>query len=306
MTYRVDTPQTPQDWQDYYQLRYQVLRAPWGQPPGSERDELEADSAHRLVRDQHGAVVAVGRLHRLSDGWAQVRYMAVAESARGQGLGAMVLNALEQQAVSWQCAGITLNAREHAIGFYSRLGYQTGCQLEPLFGIAHQQMTRALKLNGDAALWLQWCAELQKTWHQTIPLSAFMQLQIEQFDGTQLRCQAPLAPNKNLHQTMFAGSIYSLLTLTGWGLVWLQLKALGLSGDIVLADAQINYLRPVQGQGRAVASLQRCQGSLQALLQRKKVRQQVTIELRDGELLLAELQARFAVLPEKVTDQETV
>jgi len=301
MSYQVSTPQSPQDWQDYYQLRYQVLRAPWGQPPGSERDELEADSAHRFVRAQDGSVLAVGRLHRLQDGWAQVRYMAVAENARGHGLGALLLQGLEQQAVAWKCAGITLNAREQAIGFYRHLGYQPGRQLEPLFGIAHQQMTKSLQLAGDASAWLQWCAELQKTWHQTIPLSAFMQLQIEQFDGTALRCQAPLAPNKNLHQTMFAGSIYSLLTLTGWGLVWLQLKADGLSGDIVLADAQIRYLRPVNGQGRAVASLQRCQGSLQALLQRKKVRQQLTIELRDGELLLAELQARFVVLPDKET-----
>jgi len=297
MAYQAQAPQTPGQWQAYFALRYQVLRAPWGQPPGSEQDELEADSAHRFIVDSDGKVLAVGRLHRLADGWGQVRYMAVAEQARGQGLGAVILRALEQQAVAWGCAGITLNAREQAIGFYKHLGYQNGRPLEPLFGIAHQQMTKVLRLQGDARVWLQWCAELQKTWHQTIPLSAFMQLQIEQFDGTQLVCHAPLAPNKNLHQTMFAGSIYSLLTLTGWGLVWLQLKSLGLAGDIVLSDAEIRYFRPVQRQGKASASLQSAQGDLTALSQRKKVKQQLTIDLCDGDLLLASLSARFAVLP---------
>lgn len=293
------SPQTPQDWQDYYELRYQVLRLPLGQPRGSERDELEADSAHRLVRSGDGTVVAVGRLHRLADGWAQVRYMAVADSARGQGLGAVVLKALEQQALSWGCLGITLNAREQAVGFYQHLGYQQGHALPPLYGIAHQQMTKQLRLSGEPRLWLDWCADLQKTWHQTIPLSAFMQLQIDQFDGCSLRCSAPLAPNKNLHQTMFAGSIYSLLTLTGWGLLWLQLRAQQLSGDIVLADAQMKYYLPVKGPAQALASLTEARGSLAPLRQQKKIRQQLTVQLWHGDQLLAELQARFAVLPVK-------
>jgi len=297
MRLQAQSPLSTEDWRDYYELRYQVLRAPLGQPPGSERDALEADSAHRLVRGSDGTVLAVGRLHRLADGWCQVRYMAVAEKARGQGLGAVVLQALEQQALTWGCVGITLNAREQAVGFYQHLGYQSGRELEPLYGVPHQQMTKQLRLGGDAHLWLQWCSELQKTWHQTIPLSAFMQLQIDQFDGASLCCSAPLAPNKNLHQTMFAGSIYSLLTLTGWGLVWLQLRDAGLAGDIVLADAQMKYQLPVKGPAQAIATLQQTQGSLAALAERKKVRQKLTIQLRNGDQLLAELQARFAVLP---------
>ena len=299
MKYQVITPSSDQQWQAYYQLRYQVLRQPWGQPPGSERDDLEAESAHRMIVDADGAALAVGRLHLLPDGWCQVRYMAVAESARGQGLGALVLRALELQGVAWGCRRLTLNAREHALGFYQKLGYQAGAVLEPLYGIAHQQMTKRLQLDGSAEQWSQWCGCLQQTWHQTIPLSAFMQLSIEQFDGHLLACRAPLTPNKNLHHTMFAGSIYSLLTLTGWGLVWLQLQALGVHGDIVLADAEIRYLAPVRQDARAEVLMSEACGNLTALQQGRKVRQLLTVRLMHANQVLAEFKGRFAVLPVK-------
>jgi thioesterase domain-containing protein len=87
--------------------------------------------------------------------------------------------------------------------------------------------------------------ELQQTWQQTIPLSEFMQIVPLSFDGEALMVTAPITPNINLHKTMFAGSIYTLMTLTGWGMVWLQQKRIGIEMDIVLADAKIKYHAPV-------------------------------------------------------------
>ena len=84
MTWQLSAPQSEAQWQAYYNLRYQVLRAPWGQAPGSERDELEAGSFHQMVTSADGEVLAVGRLHRLDDGRAQVRYMAVSPSSSRQ------------------------------------------------------------------------------------------------------------------------------------------------------------------------------------------------------------------------------
>lgn len=294
MKWQLSSPTTDAQWLAYYNLRYQVLRAPWGQPVGSERDELEAESCHQMVVAETGEVVAVGRLHRLADGRGQVRYMAVAPSAQGQGLGALVLKALELQALNWGLSGIVLNARDNAVGFYRRLGYQLGDELPPLFGIAHYQMFRYLQLPHVQAEWPQ---ALQAIWWQTIPLSAFMQLSIDSFDGATLCCKAPLAPNKNLHETMFAGAIYSLLTLTGWGMVWLQLKSFGLSGDIVLADASIRYFAPVHQDARAVVRLIDCRGDLSALAQQRRVRQQVMIQLQHEDKILAELVGRFSVHP---------
>jgi thioesterase domain-containing protein len=88
-------------------------------------------------------------------------------------------------------------------------------------------------------------SQLERTWHSTIPVSEFMQITPVSFINNKLLVTAPLGPNLNLHQTMFAGSIYTLMTLTGWGMVWLQLKLAGIDGDIVLADAKIKYHAPV-------------------------------------------------------------
>ena len=106
-----------------------------------------------------------------------------------------------------------------------------------------------------------------------------------------------VAPNKNLHQSMFAGAIYSLLTLTGWGMVWLQLQANNLDGDIVLANANVRYLAPVRADAAARVELLNCRGSLDALATGKRVRQQVLVQLWFEDQLLAEFDGRFAVLP---------
>lgn len=86
---------------------------------------------------------------------------------------------------------------------------------------------------------------LNGLWHQTIPIAAQMGIHAVSFDGTTLMTRADLNANRNLHGTMFAGSIYSHATLTGWGRVWLALQEQGLSGEIVLAEGQIRYRKPV-------------------------------------------------------------
>ncbi|GGP43718.1 thioesterase domain-containing protein [Shewanella saliphila] len=91
-------------------------------------------------------------------------------------------------------------------------------------------------------------SQLQNTWHSTIPLSQFMQVKPLSFSGTELQVTAPLAPNINLHNTMFAGSIYTLMTLTGWGMLWLQQQRLTLQGDIVIADASVKYIKPITAE----------------------------------------------------------
>jgi N-acetylglutamate synthase-like GNAT family acetyltransferase len=45
--------------------------------------------------DAAGKALACGRLHRSAPSEAQIRYMAVAENARGRGYGSRTLDALE-------------------------------------------------------------------------------------------------------------------------------------------------------------------------------------------------------------------
>lgn len=78
-----------------------------------------------------------------------------------------------------------------------------------------------------------------------IPLTGAMQITVLEFAGDSLTLGAPLAPNVNDKGCAFGGSLASLLTLTGWGLIALKLKALGHDCDIYVQDSTIRYLAPV-------------------------------------------------------------
>lgn len=81
----------------------------------------------------------------------------------------------------------------------------------------------------------------------------------------------PETGNQNPHHTLFDGSLFSLATLTGWGLIWLLLlRERQLGGTIILADAHIRYTKPVIGQPGAVADLGSLSGDLDWLAQRRK------------------------------------
>lgn len=304
MNWQLSAPHTEAQWLAYYQLRWQVLRAPWDQPKGSEQDELEAASFHRMVCTEDGEIVAVGRLHKVDENTAQVRYMAVSDQWQGHGLGAMVLQQLEQVALEQGMQRIILNARDTASGFYQKAGYQ---YLEPanaLFGIAHHRYVKTLAFSASVKELQQWVPELQQTFWQKIPLSSYMQLKVQHVDRQKICCAAPLEPNINLHQTMFAGSIYTLGTLTGWGMVWLLLNDQQLDGDIVLADAHIRYLKPVTGRAEGRCWRHQCQPNFSALAQDRKAKLDITVGIFCDDIQVAVFEGRFAVLPKKHTRGE--
>jgi ribosomal protein S18 acetylase RimI-like enzyme len=136
---------TESDWDAYFDLRWRVLREPWGQPRGSERGESDSSSYHLMFRGPDGAAVAVGRLHLNTPEEAQVRYMAVDPLWRCRGLGGRILEGLETHALLQAVVEIVLNAREEAIAFYVRHGYRVERTGETLFGsVRHAQMRKRL------------------------------------------------------------------------------------------------------------------------------------------------------------------
>lgn len=129
----------------YYDLRWRILRKPWGQPRGTERDELEEDSIHRVVMDAVGTPLACARLHLNSPEEAQLRYMAVEQDVRRSGIGRMLLQAMEEVASSAGAERLVLQAREGALPFYQACGYSILQETFVLYGtIRHFLMEKRL------------------------------------------------------------------------------------------------------------------------------------------------------------------
>lgn len=141
----IGVPRTAREFAEYYDLRWRVLRAPWQQPRGSERDDDESSAHHVTARTRDGRLVAVGRIHFTSADEARIRYMATAPDWRGCGAGRAIAERLEQIAVKRGAARIVLDARSAAIGFYLRLGYEAVGPGPTLFGaIEHSRMRKRL------------------------------------------------------------------------------------------------------------------------------------------------------------------
>ncbi len=115
-------PKSPSEWDAYFDLRWRILRQPWSQPRGSERDSEDNSAFHLLLMDAAGKDLACGRLHLPAPGEAQIRYMAVEEQARGCGYGSRILGALEAEARGRGARRIVLNARDNVTEFYTRHG----------------------------------------------------------------------------------------------------------------------------------------------------------------------------------------
>ena len=140
----IRSPLSQEDFDKYYLLRYQVLRAPWGKEKGSEKDQFEDDSIHRIALLKN-KVIAVGRLHLINISVAQIRYMAVNKEYEGRGLGSRLLVALEDVAREKNIKTIILDARETAVSFYEKHSYQLQKKSHLLFNeIQHYKMQKKL------------------------------------------------------------------------------------------------------------------------------------------------------------------
>ncbi|WP_105213485.1 bifunctional GNAT family N-acetyltransferase/hotdog fold thioesterase [Pseudoalteromonas sp. T1lg22] len=295
--FQVTTPQSSDDWQAYYQLRWQVLRAPWDQPRGSEQDDLEQESEHRFIKNKEGEVLAVARLHFNNGQQAQVRYMAVAEEHRGQHLGSRLLHELEKIAWTQNADELVLFARERALEFYKRHGYELKEKAHLAYGDV--QHWRMVKQRPSEPGWFRhpdWTQVLQNTWRESIPISDKMGIKVESYTDWQFSVVADLDANINVHNTMFAGSVYSMATLAGWGGTYLALREAGKEGDIVLADANIKYLKPIKSQPRAHVDQQVCEGCFEQLESDGKASYKVPVKIYDGDTLVGEFEGRFVVI----------
>ena len=175
--------------------------------------------------------------------------------------------------------------------------------VEPDTGLAE---TRALSGtsrrvgNIDASALETAAAALERDILEHIALARAMAITVEHYDGESLTLAAPLAPNVNDKACAFGGSLVSVMTLAGWGLVKLALDRHGRDCDIYVQDSDVRYLAPVWNDFTAVARLvdrESFTAMAEALSSRGRARTRVrcVVPLPDG-TSAATLEARFVAI----------
>ncbi|WP_087023266.1 bifunctional GNAT family N-acetyltransferase/hotdog fold thioesterase [Thaumasiovibrio subtropicus] len=304
--FRLVTPNSEMELEKYYHFRWQMLREPWNMPLGSERDAYDVASHHRMIVDGKGDVVAVGRLYLTPDNDGQIRYMAVSPDYREKGMGTLVLMSLESLACQEGAKRLVCNAREDAIPFYVRNKFTSQGELSDERGpVRHQQMLKRLDEHHEVARHPEWCAELQQRWSESIPISEKMGMKINQYTGYRFEVGALLNANLNPQGTMFAGSIFSMATLAGWGFMWMLMKERGLSGEIMLVDSHIRYHQPVAERPRAVVGLDNMSGDLDRLERGRKVRVSLDIAVYSGDEVVTRFTGDYLILPLQSEETDT-
>jgi predicted GNAT family N-acyltransferase len=120
---KIIEPQTKDQFEAYYLLRYEVLRKPWGQPEGSEKDEQENECIHLMALKDNDEIVGVCRLQFNSKEVAQLRYMGIKTNVQGSGIGRKLISHAEKKAKMNGAEKMILQAREIAVEFYKQCGY---------------------------------------------------------------------------------------------------------------------------------------------------------------------------------------
>ncbi|MEU9334701.1 GNAT family N-acetyltransferase [Streptomyces sp. NPDC048290] len=144
----------PADRESCFAVRKQVFVTEQGVPEDIEYDAHDADAVHVLaLRVGDGEPLGTGRLlHGAAaldktggaPGVGSLGRLAVLKAARGLGVGAGLVRAIEDAARARGLTAVDLHAQIHALGFYQRLGYEAYGPEFPDAGIPHRAMRRAL------------------------------------------------------------------------------------------------------------------------------------------------------------------
>ncbi|HCY7747260.1 TPA: GNAT family N-acetyltransferase [Staphylococcus aureus] len=131
----------PEMLEDCFYIRKKVFVEEQGVPEESEIDESE--SIH-LIGYDNGQPVATARIRPINETTVKIERVAVIKSHRGQGMGKMLMQAVESLAKDEGFYVATMNAQCHAIPFYESLNFKMRGNIFLEEGIEHIEMTKKL------------------------------------------------------------------------------------------------------------------------------------------------------------------
>ncbi|WLW55759.1 GNAT family N-acetyltransferase [Streptomyces sp. YU58] len=136
-----------------FAVRKEVFVGEQGVAEDIEYDAYDAGAVHVLAVREDGTPLGTGRLLHGEAAAAKVDgdpsvgvlgRLAVTKAARGLGVGAALVRAVEDAARARGLAAVDLHAQTHALGFYERLGYVAyGPEFQDA-GMPHRAMRRVL------------------------------------------------------------------------------------------------------------------------------------------------------------------
>ncbi len=129
---------------DASSVRTTVFVEEQGIPIAMEWDDADKVCVHAVIYNHQNIALATGRLLPTETDkgikTSQIGRMAVLQNARGQGLGAQVLQALMKVAQSRGDVSIDLHAQQSAVNFYLKQGYSPRGEPYEEVGIPHLDM----------------------------------------------------------------------------------------------------------------------------------------------------------------------
>lgn len=136
--------------------------------------------------------------------------------------------------------------------------------------------------------------------HDHIPLSRAMAVEVLEASANHVLLEAPLAPNINMHGTMFGGSAATLALLAAWSVLHLKLEAEGIESQLVIHRTETEYLLPIKGCTRASATLDNADwpNFRHTLERRGRARLTVVAELLYDGQIAARLRGEFVAISE--------
>ncbi|MFJ4889617.1 MULTISPECIES: GNAT family N-acetyltransferase [unclassified Streptomyces] len=152
-SYVVRVAEEATDREACFRVRKDVFVGEQGVPEDIEYDAYDAGALHVLAVREDGVPLGTGRLLHGEAAAAKtggdpavgsLGRLAVTREARGLGVGAALVGAIERAARARGLAAVDLHAQTHALGFYERLGYAAYGPEFPDAGIPHRAMRKAL------------------------------------------------------------------------------------------------------------------------------------------------------------------
>ena len=131
------------EYREMTRLREQILRRPLGLTLDSEELETERPHVH-IGAFEEESLLGCCMLVREDDRTVRLRQMAVSDDIQRKGIGKALMNFAENIARDQGYRNLIMHARQHAIGFYEKMGYRVTSTEFTEVTIPHVVMEKSL------------------------------------------------------------------------------------------------------------------------------------------------------------------